>query len=184
MAGAVKRLPEVLRARAPGFTLIELMVVVAILGVLAALAIPSFTLYVRRSKTAEASQNLSSMFKCAAAYMAQEHADRNLDGSIGTYCSVGSDVVAPTPAARKQRFVPGDNAVALGFTIADDVYYGYGLTGSHFCGWTANVAVYTFTAQGDLDGDGTLSTFEFAAGTDDQRTLQHAHGIHTVNETE
>lgn len=160
------------------------MVVVGIIGTLASIAIPAFVSYVRRSKTAEASQNLGSMFKFAASYMAQEHADRSLLATTGTYCSVGSDPVAPDPKASKQRYTSGTNAIALGFTIADEVYFGYGLTGSQRCGWSAVADVYTFTAQGDLDGDGTRSTFELAAGTDESRTLRHAKGIYIVNEIE
>jgi type II secretory pathway pseudopilin PulG len=160
------------------------MVVVGILGTLASIAIPAFVSYVRRSKTAEASQNLSSMFKFAASYMAQEHSDRSLLATTGTYCSVGSDPITPTPAASKQRYSGGTNATALGFSIADEVYFGYGVTGTQRCGWSAATDVYTFSAQGDLDGDGTRSTFELAAGTDDSRTLRHARGIYIVNEIE
>ena len=160
------------------------MVVVSIVGILASVAIPSFVGYTKRAKTSEAGQNLSTMFKLAASYMAREYAGAGLTSTTGTYCSVGSDDANPLPNANKQRYAPADNARSLGFSIADEVYFGYGLAGTQRCGWDAASDIYTFYAHGDLDGDGTQSTFELAAGTAEDRTLRRARNVFIVNEIE
>lgn len=59
-----------------GFTLIELMIVVAILGILAAIAIPALTKYMRRAKTSEARVQIAKMFDSASAYFSEEHIER------------------------------------------------------------------------------------------------------------
>jgi type IV pilus assembly protein PilA len=157
------------------------------LGILAALAIPAFIGYVRRSKTSEATGNLNSLFKAAASFFSQERTARGITAETSSYCTVASEDFKPFPAANKQKYEQAvtDPSYILGFKIADYVYYGYGINdASATCGHTAESEVYTFVAYGDLDGDSALSTFELAVQVDSDMTLYHARGFYIDAEIE
>jgi prepilin-type N-terminal cleavage/methylation domain-containing protein len=65
-----------------GFTLIELMVVIVIVGILAAVAIPKFTMASHKAKASEFPTVLTSIYTAQGAYEAEE----------GTYASSLSDL--------------------------------------------------------------------------------------------
>jgi type IV pilus assembly protein PilA len=56
-----------------GFTLIELMIVVAIIGILAAIAIPNFLRFQAKSKQSEAKGNLGGIFTAQVAYQGEKN---------------------------------------------------------------------------------------------------------------
>jgi len=62
-----------------GFTLIELMIVVAIIGILAAIAIPNFLKFQAKSKMSEAKTNLGAIYTGQLAYFGEQNSYGNFD---------------------------------------------------------------------------------------------------------
>ncbi len=127
--------------RCKGFTLIELMIVVAIISFLAMIAVPNFTRYLAKAKRAEAYMNLSSIYAAQKVYWA-EH---------GKY----SDVLF------------GDGGI--GWKPEGSFYYTYGFSGSegknYFTGKLKTASShlnsakvgekgFVVVAAGDIYGDG------------------------------
>jgi type II secretory pathway pseudopilin PulG len=170
--------------------MIELLVAIAIIGILAAVALPAFAGYMKRAKTSEAPAQLKALYAAAVTYYEQPRTGQGLLVTMATHCSI--DDAGPTPAAP-----PGDVPAMTDFGTSDPTWHTYAFTlpeysyytyasisGGSMCSIAMGSAIYTFRAQGDLDADGTPSTFELAAGSDAQFQMYRAPGFYVVDELE
>ena len=130
-----------------GFTLIELMIVVAIIGILAAVAIPKFLDYMKKGKRSEAELNLNAINKAADS----EYAENTTYPQAVSGTSPG--VPCCTQAGKKCAVVAADwngNAAwdALGFEMTQPFYFQYEYT-------SAVSNIFQAKAIGNLDCDAT-----------------------------
>ena len=123
-----------------GFTLVEVMLVVMIVGILATIAIPLLSSYQLKSKTAEGKTNLAAIRTGEQAYFSE----------FETFLAIDPEP-ATIPGPQRVAFDDvGSGFAALGFDAEGNVYFSYGVA------VTGDGVGFTADAGADIDGNGVV----------------------------
>lgn len=148
---------RVVRSRR-GFTLIELMIVVAIIGILAAIAIPNYVNYILRTKQSEGSTMVGTIKVAQETHLAHRdcyvNVSQNPAGAPSATRRAWS--FATTASNRPCSDLGARTFEDISVRPSGDLYYTYECTARYSVAAGATDE-YACSFVGDLDGDGALS---------------------------
>jgi type IV pilus assembly protein PilA len=132
-----------------GFTLVELMIVVAIIGILAAIAIPNFLNFRMKAKTSEAKSNLGAIRSTEVAYYAE------YSGYIVNQAWTPDHTSGVASVDAKKQWDTSTRFSIIGFSPEGAVYFDYQLEA--LSGDTSSM--FTALSRGDLDKNGDWAIY-------------------------
>ena len=162
-----------------GFTLIELMIVVAIIGILAAIAIPNFIKFQARSKQSEAKANLKAIFTAQKAFFQEKDRFSTLTGEVGfepernnryAYFLAATGTIEPRTGATIAQATTYTGVAVDTFKYGSALNQTYAATAcSSAAGLTGTPATrFDAIALGNIDADATVDQWSISS---DSRTF-------------
>ena len=133
-----------------GFTLIELMIVVAIISILSIIAVPNFFRFLAKAKRSEAYMNLSSIYTAQKVYWAE---NGTYSSQLSGENSIGWQPEGYSGGGKNERF---NYTYGFGDGEEGKNYFTGKLETSHtYMSMTrADKTGFVVAAVGDIDGDG------------------------------
>lgn len=131
-----------------GFTLVELMIVVAIIGILAAIAIPNFLEFRLKAKSSEAKAVLGAIRHAELAYFAE--------WAFFVANQPLTPILDRSLRPNKEVWLTNTRFSIIGFAAEGSVFFSYALEGVDF---PIGSAGYSAASESDIDGDGAVSRY-------------------------